>query len=128
MLFHPSFGGLPPWMSHMVFAIGLWLAPKLFSYYRRKGENVENEQRPLLRSKRTTLYGILTTQGFGLDCRFHSLWRHCGKSTPFNVSRIWIRKATSDSNRWSEFVSLGHPCYSLRNDFLVPDLEIKKCR
>jgi len=68
---------LPPWiwwftawMSHMVFAIGLWLAPKLFSYYRQKREMGENEQRPLLRSKRTTLFGILTTQGFGLAVGF----------------------------------------------------------
>jgi hypothetical protein len=75
---------LPPWIwwftawiSHMVFAIGLWLAPRIFSYYRAKPETVATKETlsgriktTYRRSKRTTLFVILATQGFGLAIGF----------------------------------------------------------
>ena len=71
---------LPPWIwwftawqSHMFFAIGLWLAPKIFAYYRRAyggGPPIKmslgNEQTSYHRSRKTTLFAILASQGFGL--------------------------------------------------------------
>lgn len=67
---------LPPWIwwfvawsSHMVYAIGLWLAPKIFTTYRKVSpvESMEETKMPKYkRSRKTTLYAILATQGFGL--------------------------------------------------------------
>jgi hypothetical protein len=89
---------LPPWIwwftawaSHMGFAAGLWLAPKIFASLYKKKERVEavvttspissknyekKEQggKPVvttyLRSWKTTLYAILALQGFGLAIGF----------------------------------------------------------
>jgi hypothetical protein len=67
---------LPPWIwwftaweSHMAYAIGLWLAPKIFTKYRKESpeEMSQNAKLPAFkRSRKTTLYAILATQGFGL--------------------------------------------------------------
>jgi len=68
---------LPPWiwwfvawMSHMVFAVGLWFAPKLFSYYGKKLQVVSEQTATYYRSWKTTLYGVLSTGGFGLAIGF----------------------------------------------------------
>jgi hypothetical protein len=71
---------LPPWIwwftawvSHIVFALGLWVAPKIFQrLYKRPSEisavgskgnkEISNYQR----SWKTTLFAILASQGFGL--------------------------------------------------------------
>lgn len=67
---------LPPWiwwftawMSHMAYAIGLWLAPKIFTKYRKLSpEETMQEAKisPYKRSRKTTLYAILAMQGFAL--------------------------------------------------------------
>jgi hypothetical protein len=86
---------LPPWIwffvawsSHMAFAAGLWLAPKVFtSLYKKKDQRVEavvttspitnknyvkkdedekTAASTYQRSWRTTLYAILAVNGFGL--------------------------------------------------------------
>ena len=68
---------LPPWiwwfvawMSHMAFAVGLWFAPKLFSYYGKKLQVVSEQTATYYRSWKTTLFGIFTTGGFGLAIGF----------------------------------------------------------
>ena len=88
---------LPPWIwffvawsSHMGFAAGLWLAPKIFaSLYAKKDQKVEavvttspitnknyvkQDQKEKAstyhRSWKTTLYAILAVQGFGLAIGF----------------------------------------------------------
>jgi hypothetical protein len=68
--FPPWIWWFTAWISHMGFAVGLWFAPRIFSYYRTKPATVENEQKPYVRNKRTTLFGILTTQGFGFAIGF----------------------------------------------------------
>jgi hypothetical protein len=86
---------LPPWIwffvaysSHVAFAAGLWLAPKIFASFYKKKETVEavavttspitsknyetKDQKEKAvastyhRSWKTTLYAILAVQGFGL--------------------------------------------------------------
>lgn len=68
---------LPPWIwwftawqSHMAFAGGLWLAPKIFGYYKRKDQIVPEEKTEYHRSWKTTLFAILTVHGFGLAIGF----------------------------------------------------------
>jgi hypothetical protein len=67
---------LPPWIwffvaweSHMVFALGLWVAPKIFQrLYNRSSELNAIGKGGTSRYKRswkTTLFGILSSQGFG---------------------------------------------------------------
>jgi hypothetical protein len=67
---------LPPWiwwftawMSHMVFAVGLWLAPKIFSYYKKTSVSSELTT-TYHRSWKTTLFAILGMGGFGLAIGF----------------------------------------------------------
>jgi hypothetical protein len=64
---------LPPWiwwfvawMSHMVFAVGLWLAPRLFSYYTKESQAVSEQKTIYHRNWNTTIFGVLGTCGFGL--------------------------------------------------------------
>lgn len=67
---------LPPWIwwftaweSHMAYAIGLWLAPKILTKYRKESPEEISQNAKLTafkRSRKTTLYAILATQGFGL--------------------------------------------------------------
>ena len=54
----------------MAFAGGLWLAPKIFGYYKRKGQIVPEEKTEYHRSWKTTLFAILTVHGFGLAIGF----------------------------------------------------------
>jgi hypothetical protein len=80
------------WSSHMAFAAGLWLAPKVFASFYKKKEKVEAvvvSTSPITsknyekkdqggqekvttyhRSWKTTLYAILALQGFGLAIGF----------------------------------------------------------
>jgi hypothetical protein len=68
---------LPPWiwwfvawMSHMVFAVGLWYAPKLFAYYGKTGDKISYKETNYQRSWKTTLFAILAMGGFGLAIGF----------------------------------------------------------
>lgn len=88
---------LPPWIwwytawqSHMAFAVGLWLAPKIFTFYKKKDQkdqavpttskifphNATKDQGDQAvattyhRRWKTTLYAILALQGFGLAIGF----------------------------------------------------------
>jgi hypothetical protein len=69
---------LPPWiwwftawMSHMAFAAGLWLAPKIFTlFYKKKDQRDQAVATTYHRSWKTTLYAILALQGFGLAIGF----------------------------------------------------------
>ena len=61
------------WVSHMVFALGLWVAPKIFQrLYKRPsemsavGSKGSKETSNYQRSWKTTLFAILASQGFGL--------------------------------------------------------------
>jgi hypothetical protein len=67
---------LPPWiwwfvawMSHMVFAVGLWVAPKFF-YYSKKPKIIIEQTTEFYRSNNTTLFYILGICGFGLAFGF----------------------------------------------------------
>jgi hypothetical protein len=67
---------LPPWIwwftawvSHMVFALGLWVAPKILEYYRGAYTKMALRNRQTHKYQRgwkTTLFAILASQGFGL--------------------------------------------------------------
>jgi cytochrome c biogenesis protein CcdA len=64
---------LTAWVSHMVFALGLWMAPKIFQrLYKRPsemsavGSKGSKETSNYQRSWKTTLFAILASQGFGL--------------------------------------------------------------
>ena len=68
---------LPPWIwffvawaSHMGFAAGLWLAPKIFKNYEKKDQKEKSVASTYHRSWKTTLYAILAVQGFGLAIGF----------------------------------------------------------
>lgn len=75
---------LPPWIwwftvwtAHTAFAVALWLAPKIYSsmYYNRKSGKMDllshQEMSPNYQRRwRTTLFAILSTQGFGLMIGF----------------------------------------------------------
>jgi len=63
---------LPPWiwwfdawLSHLCFALGLWLAPKLLTYSRKRVQmgQVSSDTRNYRMSK-TTLFGVLANQAF----------------------------------------------------------------
>lgn len=67
---------LPPWIwwftaweSHMAYAIGLWLAPKILAKYKKQTPEeitLDAKGADYKRSRKTTLYAILAMQGFGL--------------------------------------------------------------
>ena len=67
---------LPPWIwwftaweSHMAYAIGLWLAPKILTKYKKQTPEeiaLDAKGADYKRSRKTTLYAILAMQGFGL--------------------------------------------------------------
>jgi hypothetical protein len=68
---------LPPWiwwftawMSHMAFAAGLWLAPKILTFYKKKDQRDQAVATAYHRSWKTTLFAILALQGFGLAIGF----------------------------------------------------------
>jgi hypothetical protein len=68
---------LPPWIwwytawqSHMAFAVGLWAAPKILTYYEKKDQKDQVEKTTYHRRWKTTLYAILALQGFGLAIGF----------------------------------------------------------
>jgi hypothetical protein len=68
---------LPPWIwwytawqSHMAFAVGLWLAPKIFTFYKKMDQKDQAEETTYHRRWKTTLYAILALQGFGLAIGF----------------------------------------------------------
>jgi hypothetical protein len=63
---------LPPWVwwftawiSHVSFAVGLWLAPKWFTYHKRAAQTGSFSSKTLNYSRsKTTLLGILASQAF----------------------------------------------------------------
>lgn len=68
---------LPPWiwwftawMSHIAFAAGLWLAPRLISSYKMRDKVIPNTETTYRRDKKLNLFAILATQGFGLAIGF----------------------------------------------------------
>lgn len=109
-------------MSHMVFAVGLWFAPKLFSYYGKKLQVVSEQTVTYYGSWKTILYGVLSTGGFGLAIGFILFGYVVGSQPPSTYPVFGYGKPPPividdlSSYYWAS--------YSARTNFPVSDLEV----